>query len=118
MGRANLGRTGEAAEIVADRGLRVRMEGLRGWCPRLGGLDRGRASQLPGAPLKSSPFGEGRAGSSEVGGDSREKWEVLVFAGLSVGEQMCSQTVAHPPFLPISDSILYLGGPPVSPVPM
>lgn len=37
MGRANLGRTGEAAEIVADRGLRVGMEGLRGWCPRLGG---------------------------------------------------------------------------------
>lgn len=94
------------------------MDGLWGWCPRLGGLDRGRASQLPGAPLKSHPFGEGRAGNSEVGGDSREKWEVLVFAGLNVGEQMCFQTVAHPRFLPISGSILHLEGPPVSPVPV
>lgn len=95
--------------------------GVQGW--EAGGSPGGeRPSQpAPSWPTQSSPSGECRAGNSEVGGDSRDKWEALVFTGLRVGEQMYSQTVAHPHFLPISGSILYLGGgegAPVSPVPV
>lgn len=84
--------------------------GVQGW--EAGGSPGGeRPSQpAPSWPTQSSPSGECRAGNSEVGGDSRDKWEALVFTGLRVGEQMYSQTVAHPHFLPISGSILYLGG--------